>query len=289
MASAQLVLDDEMEARRPEMIELKLSLQDLIFTDPDVDDVFILRYLISYRNNVPQAEEAIRFACKFRKENASWLRSARDGDRTKAPNHDILKRHMSGGVHKTTIHGAPFLFVRAGLTDSVRLMNTVTEEQMRKFFIYDKEVGFWKCDRLTRESGRLVKMMGVLDFTNVSLFGNDNRFFQAMGDSSKISDRLHPQLVQRMVAINTGAAIQLLWQVGKLFMSERTLAHMSVCTGFDKSVGAEACPFAKQWVKVEDLPTFAGGKCECEGGCIAGIPNDYVGYKIDLVEKREKE
>ena len=266
------------------MIELKLSLQDLIFTEPDLDDLFLLRYLLSYRNNVALAGEAIRFACKFRKENASWLRPARDGDRTKAPNFDVFRKHMTGGLHKKTVHGAPFLIVRAGLTDTVRLMNEVSEEQLRQFFIYDKEVGFWECDRLSRESGKITKMMGILDFTNVSLFGNDNRFFAAMGDSSKTSDKLHPQLVQRMIAINTGSAIQLLYQVGKMFMSERTFAHLAVCTGFDKSLGASACPYAKLWVNVDDLPTFAGGKCNCEGGCLPGLPNDFVGYKINLSE-----
>ena len=34
------------------------------------------------------------------------------------------------------------------------------------------------------------------------------------------------------------------------------------------------CPFARATLATPDVPTFAGGTCDCPGGCIPGTPND---------------
>ena len=130
-------------------------------------------------------------------------------------------------------------------------------------------------------------MLAVSDATNISFVRMDKLFFSAMGDSSKYSDKLHPQLIERIVVINAGSAFKFMYHVAKMFMSKRTFEHLSVCTGFERSVGASTCPYASRWVNLDDLPTFAGGNCNCEGGCLPDIPNEMVGYKISLMERSE--
>lgn len=284
----RVCVDDVMNAKRAELIELKMNLIDLVCQDPSIDDLFLLRYLLSFQT-VPAAMAAVRYATKYRMENASWLASAKDGEYTKAPAFERLQKHLSGGPHahenktyiQTTIHGAPLVFVRAGLTDTTVLMNEFTQDDIVKFMLWDKEVSFWKCDAITRREGMLTKVLVVMDLTNMKLFGNDQRFFAALGESSKISDQLHPQLVQRTAIINAGDAMKWMWQVARLFLSKRTVEKISVCVGFDKAKGANACPYASAWTNTDELPTFVGGKCEKEKGtgCVGGLANDFVGLK----------
>jgi hypothetical protein len=33
------------------------------------------------------------------------------------------------------------------------------------------------------------------------------------------------------------------------------------------------CPYASKNIRVEDIPTFLGGTCNCPGGC-CGVPNE---------------
>ena len=274
--STRISIEAAIDEHKMRLIEAKMSVIDLIGEFPEIDDIFILRYLLSY-SNTDEAIEAIRFSVKYRKENASWLGSAKEGDRSKAPHYAEMKAHLSAGVHKTTAHGAPLLFVRAGMADTNITMACFTEEQVSKYMIYDKEVTFWICDRLSREEGKFCKMITIQDMNNVSFLGNDKRFFSAIGSSSKVSDKIHPQLVQRSVVLNAGESIKLLWQVARLFLSKKTVEKICVCTGFSTDKKASQCPYAPVWTKPEELPTFAGGDCECEGGCVAGLPNDFVG------------
>jgi hypothetical protein len=34
------------------------------------------------------------------------------------------------------------------------------------------------------------------------------------------------------------------------------------------------CPYLKDRINVEALPTFLGGECDCDGGCIPGLNNE---------------
>ena len=70
-----------------------------------------------------------------------------------APDYEVMKMHMVAGTHKTTVHGAPLLFVRAGMADTNITMQCVTEEQVTKFVTYVKE-GFFLDLRQAFEGAR---------------------------------------------------------------------------------------------------------------------------------------
>jgi hypothetical protein len=280
-------IEEAINSHRNELIELKMNVIDLVCSDPSLDDIFLLRYLLSFNGNVSQSTEAVRFAVQYRKNNASWLASAREKDTTKAPEWERLQKHLSGGPHhhsgrtytQTTVHGAPLAFVRAGLTDTNILMNEFTHEEIVRFMTYDKEVGFWKCDEISRREGKLTKIVLIMDMSNVKLLGNDQRFFAALGESSKISDQIHPQLVQRTAVIAAGDVVKWMWQIARLFLSKRTVEKFCICTGFDRSKEARNCPYASIWMNTDELPTFVGGKCQRENSCVGGVPNNFIGHK----------
>ena len=130
-------------------------------------------------------------------------------------------------------------------------------------------------DKETRKQGRLLKAITVLDFQGFSVArGNDSRFAKIIGESSKLSEKLFPQLLGATVFINVPRFLY--WSINliKPLMSKRAVEKMAFCPGNVVSTKSiTECPYLTKNLALEDVPSFLGGKCNCPGGCIAGVPN----------------
>jgi hypothetical protein len=133
---------------------------------------------------------------------------------------DLLKTLAAGGEHPLASqvrrfqisgqcgslgNGEPVFVVRLGMCDLRALMNQYSIDQVAEFLLFEKERIWRECDKQTRIVGKLVKCVTVIDFAGFSMFGNksDNRFFKALGKSSKLSSLYYPQLQIKTVSINT--------------------------------------------------------------------------------------
>lgn len=67
-----------------------------------------------------------------------------------------------------------------------------------------------------------------------------------------------------------------LLQLAKPLVSKNTWEKVSVCTASRPWGEAEIsrCPFVAENVSLESLPSYLGGSCSCEGGCVKGFPNE---------------
>ena len=258
----------------------------------DLSDLALLRYCISFHDDAEAAGAAAVKAVSYRKEHAAWLAPAKrlveEGKtldevyRLAAPHWDVLEKRLATGVHRTTVFGGPISYIRAGLIDLDELMDAVAAEELTRFFIFDKEVVHTLCDLATKKTGVLVKALYVMDGANLNVWDANRKFFKAMGDSSKVSEFLHPQLVQRQCVINAASSFKAVLKVASVFLSKKTLDRFVICKGFDLDKSAAQCPYASKWIRdVSELPTFCGGSCNCEGGCVGGVANDFMGHKID--------
>lgn len=293
MADDRVVVAEGVRSYAAELNEMR---QDLGKLAAELSDLVLLRYILSFKKP-KAAATALRTGLEYREANAGWLKSAvevvdnaKGGVPTyeeymaRAPHAAKLRKHLAGGYHGVTHQGGPLCFIRAGITDLSKLMDECSEKELEEFFVWDKEVTYAMCHKATLESGKITKALYVMDSTGVSVFRQDRRFFAALGASSKISENLHPQLVQRQCVINAGSTFKILFKVAAVFMSKKTVERFAVCGGFDQNRSAAECPYASRWVEQPDsLPSFSGGSCSAHGGrCVADVPNDYTAYKIDL-------
>ncbi len=131
--------------------------------------------------------------------NASWLELAKTGG--KAPHADQIERFTAVALHKLNNDGGAVMIIRAGLTPAKQLMEVVTVQQLTEWFMFKKEQTFLICDEATRRTGNLVKTVVLNDATGVpgmwELSGllRNNGLMTALGDSSKLSESVYPQLV----------------------------------------------------------------------------------------------
>eukprot|EP01091_Cochliopodium_minus_P017817 TRINITY_DN7076_c0_g1_i1.p1 TRINITY_DN7076_c0_g1~~TRINITY_DN7076_c0_g1_i1.p1 ORF type:complete len:307 (-),score=77.15 TRINITY_DN7076_c0_g1_i1:70-990(-) len=249
------------------------------------DDIFLLRYVLSfarYEDNWKKAIEAVRFTIEYRKQNESWLSKAKSEGLDGAPNMQIIKNYACCSLHKTTKEGGPILIVRSGLCNGSKLMSKVTPEDVAKFLLYEDEVAYLHCDKIAREERRLVKMVVINDMKGFSILNNSKHFFEALGISTKISEKIYPQLLEKSVAVNPKTIYKFLISLAGFVVPHKTMEKFSYCKGQTEGGDISKCPFASKYLLKENLPTFLGGSCECKGlnqhwgdeGCIDGISNE---------------
>ena len=155
-------------------------------------------------------------------------------------------------------------------------MGELEKEKVAQFLIFQDEVAYIQCDRVTRETRKLTKLIVVNDMRGFSLLTNSKKFFNALEISSKVSENIYPQLLEKSVAVNPVLMYKVLLSLASLVVSKKSMAKFAYCKGDTLKGDVSQCPFASKHLDKKATPTFLGGECKCEekGGCVDGIPND---------------
>lgn len=178
---------------------MRSLLSDVITEEQD--DIWLLRYVLSNKTG-KDAEEPARFTIKYRKDNAEMISLLKRGG--SVPNCKTIEKYFAAGEHGLTNSGEPIFYVRLGLSNTTALMDSCSYEEIFNYMVLNRELTLINCDKLTRKERRLVKAVTILDFQGFSLTkGNDPRFAKLMGASSKVSEKMFPQLLGRNILLNT--------------------------------------------------------------------------------------
>ena len=244
--------------------------------DEEHDNIFFLRYLLSF--SLEEAIEAIQWAVPWRKqpENAYWLERAERKEAALGKMNNDPKAGVKiniSGYHAGMIDGGPLNIVRPGLVDFGPMLDMHDHARMVMFHVMGKEVAWRMCDKATRATGRLVKMVVINDFTAMRMSMPPKKVMQSYSESSKLAERLYPQMLQTTAVCNAPTWFSMVMKVGKLFLSQKTLDKFRICP---KTGTIQDCPFVRRYLHANEMPTFLGGQCRCEhqGGCVAGMDND---------------
>ena len=236
------------------------------------DDIWALRFVLSHPEDADAARAAAE-TLRWRAEKKEMLAAAAAGESLKR--FESLERLVVAQYHGETSTGTPLYIIRAGISNTVALTNAHTHEEVVEFMMYRKELGFLLCDAMTRKTRTLTKLVTVNDLSHVSLLaGTDKRFTAVLGEASKLSETLYPQLLDRAVLINAPYIFGAIWSIIKGLMSANTRAKVAVCGSSDTRKGdISKCPFAKL-INLHTVPSFLGGGCRCVGGCVRGVSNE---------------
>lgn len=158
------------------------------------------------------------------------------------------------------------MIIRAGLTPVKDLMEVATVAELTDWFMFKKEQTFLICDEATRRTGKLVKTVVLNDATGVpgmwELMGllRNNGLMTALGDSSKLSESVYPQLVSVSVIMNAPGFVKMVFKLVRVFMSAQMMEKVKLCSGATLTGDISECPMAHKLVPVKDIPTFLGGE-----------------------------
>ena len=236
------------------------------------DDIYLLRYCLSYPE--PERAAAVRKALAWRASHAALLAGAREG--AAPPHHGKIAPFQAADFHGATKHGDSLFIVRGALSDVPGLVKEgVTTAMFVEWNMHYREVGFLAADRETRARRVLVKNISLIDMRHLP-FSFNTRYASAIGECSKLSEFLYPQLLKRTILFNPPSFFNVVFAIIKPFMSAKSLEKTTLCRGLLSGPSAAACPFVAALFDAGSLPTFLGGACRCaaKGGCVSGRPNE---------------
>lgn len=215
---------------------------------PEHDDIFILRYVISFRSDVGKCADAIKRAILWRREHASVLA------RIDELQMEVRKIIPTGMLPWRTNSGQPIQVAIPFAVDA-KTWSSKSEQWHHEAGISNREVAYRVCDRLTRQSGRLVKMVMIQDLTGLSMtFAMQNsKLMQNQGKLSKLSEFLFPQLVATVVVTHPPSFVSTLYKMSSAVLSERLMKKVKLADTYDKT-----CKYAD--LAPEKVPHFLGGQ-----------------------------
>jgi len=241
------------------------------------DDIFLLRYILSFKT-VEKSAVSVKKGIEYRKNNL-WLNTAKTGEKWDV-DEKVGKFTCAGQDHGRKKDGGPIQYIRACIAEPGLLAKNVTEDELCGHMTIAKEFSYLVCDKVTRETGRLTKLVVVFDMKGVSFQIPSKSIQNGINKSSEVALHLYPQLLERVVIINAPWFMKQLFKVARMVLSERLTSKASMCLGHftpgeDPNRFAE-CPWASKQLEAKDVPTFVGGLCNCKDkiGCIGSYPND---------------
>lgn len=142
------------------------------------DDLFYLRYVLSYKAKTTKCVEPIRFTVETRTKYADLFRKIHEEGVMAVPHHKMAMRFNCTGMCGTLPTGEPLWVVRVAHSMQNELMNSLDHDSVLEWLTYSKEVQYHICDTQTRKTRKLCKMISVIDLEGFKMGGSDRRFFK---------------------------------------------------------------------------------------------------------------
>ena len=101
--------------------------------------------------------------------------------------------------------------------------------------------------------------------------------------AAKVGSDYYPEIMGNFLIVNAPMLFSGIWAVVKGFLDEKTRGKIKI-------IGSNFMPTVEQFLDHENIPTFLGGGCECEGGCMnsdIGPWNDYEIHGTSIRLKSE--
>lgn len=267
--------------------------------NPDIDDLFLLRYCLSY-NNDKKLDEAVVYRFKYYEDmqNREMMELGRAGKWLETKAGKYMAKHLVGGFYSTTVAGAPIFWARPGVNHQIdvvikgMLAEGITTGDLRRHLICIREYMYWACDRITRSTGVLTKSIMITDLKKLTAAHVMQReLTEANSAASNASAKLFPQLLLKNLLINPPGFFSWAFGALKKFFSAKALSKIEI---YSKSIPLAEQPFVRQWMKLDELPKFVGGPVaeddlppEMNGGLLASLAGDKNAITVKIKARDE--
>ena len=264
-----------------EVEKLRDSVKEMLPSEPvdgvAFDNIFLLRYILSFKT-AEQAVKPCRETLEWRVQNADILHRLTSEGIDGIPNASTFLKFQTVGDITTKFQGWTTYVVRTAHSDLPSLMGAMSIQEVSDYLTFSKELQWRECDILTRETGILVKNISIIDMNGFSFFGADRRFFKALGNSSKLSANVFPQLLGATICVNAPSFIHLLINSFGSLMPKSATDKQRFCK-VKNTITEEAskCPFLNMFggqdsngktCPIKGLPDFLGGVEPCPADLI---------------------
>jgi len=188
------------------------------------------------------------------------------------------------GYHHTDKLGRPIYIDRVGHADLKALKANISSADFLRWHVY----GWEECmeemfPAASQEFGHVVETnFTILDLAGISVSdiwdSEVQELLKAIAGTDKAN---YPEMLGKMFIVNAPMLFHGAWAVIKNFLDPSTQAKIEVVGSNQETIRTKLL----EYVDEDKLPTFLGGTCSCEGGCIEASPGPWTAYPKS--EKRQ--
>jgi len=154
----------------------------------------------------------------------------------------------------------PAFISRVALIDVRALVERFSKEELINKTVRYHEVIRKALDRRTRATGRLIRMVSLLDVQGLSLAHINLTLLKVLGQNSKLNETYQPQLVGVAIILKPGILFKTFYSLFYFFISKSTLEKITMCTGTGRlGMSVDNCPWVSQFSNSKGLPKSYGG------------------------------
>ena len=225
--------------------------------DFPVDDFCALKFILSALKKktkvVEVAYENLTATIQFRKEYADLLQRARE---TKEFKYYIPGE--GGGFLGDNLLVVTY-FGQTDMHELARTYGSVEEIAEAGYFV--SEQTRIKLDKRSLETGRLCKLLSIVDLKGMSIGKAANRtMMSAMGIVSKSNEINTPQLLSRIIIQNAPMVLSIMMSMMRPLISKSTMDKIGFCGKKSSTTDISLCPFVKSFTNgIANVPVSMGG------------------------------
>ena len=119
--------------------------------------------------------------------------------------------------------------------------------------------------------------MTIIDLNGLSVLSASRDLYGLTKQVIQILNDYYPETMGNLFLINAPYLFYGVWSCIKGFLGPTTRSKIRV-------IGEDFMPALEEFLQVEDIPSFLGGKCTCsefEGGCLQSNIGPWNEYELD--------
>jgi CRAL/TRIO domain len=256
------------QERQSMIRQMQMALQnDPLYIREKHDEIWLVRFLLSHQNNVSAAMEAARYTLAFRKEHHLDDVDLRyvTPDAVTNPSVQRYLAHVQANAIQFIVPNdiqrstcCVVTYIDIGGIDLHGLVQNVPQEDWLPTFLYFNERAYQWLDYITRTTGRLTKVIRIIDASRlqISSVWKNLESFRRDGQVMKITQDCYPQLLQTMYICDAPSLLQVPWRVIRPLFPKRVTTKFDFIT--PKSNRSEYQRLV-QHIAAEQLPLRFGG------------------------------
>eukprot|EP00588_Corethron_pennatum_P012161 CAMPEP_0194279760 /NCGR_PEP_ID=MMETSP0169-20130528/14111_1 /TAXON_ID=218684 /ORGANISM="Corethron pennatum, Strain L29A3" /LENGTH=287 /DNA_ID=CAMNT_0039024223 /DNA_START=28 /DNA_END=891 /DNA_ORIENTATION=- len=238
------LVKDLLEKHASKLADLRTILEkEESYSKEHYDDLWMLRFLLSHKK-VSKASEAAISTMNYRKERKiNELGDVRHklSDHTAAEPSDrcfeIGKKFLTCfHSNLASMYALPdpdrgiVTIATPALIDQKKCMKVMSFEETVEVYLLGNEIIFQINDEITRRTGKLTKVLRILDMTDFSLKDFDRQYAQRDGAANKSIEDYYPGLLGTCIIINPPTWLNAVFKVVKYLFPKRFLEKITFVT-----------------------------------------------------------
>jgi len=264
------LISDLLEGYKYEIRKVREKIQNNEFYVPDrYDDIWILRFVLSHKGGIDKAAKAAKDTMKFRyNHQLNELGDIRakifDHENIEGPQafpvykmaHDCMERNSMMECLPNKDQGVVVYTIVKGIKMQ-KIVDDFSFDELFTMYMYNNEAIQQINDEITRRTGRLTKMLRIMDVTNFTLSELSHAYLRKDAAVNRQLEDYYPQSLGAFLMVNPPSWVSWVYKMFKPLLPKRFNEKISLVSQLENPKDIKKL---LKFVSLENLPERYGGK-----------------------------